>query len=250
MHGASAEWGHLNCACHPDCGCGMAVMVNKETKERTPVSAFLDFPALARDLTVVNDAVRGRFLSVLGLALSMLRNYDPFKAPPHMRITDLLAKFDKASGATKRDYGKVGKDRTMADVQKRRSDNWLFFFIAGMQFQDLWTYDFRRTQQCSVPYGTQEGEISFCAYNTGVGWRQIVEKKHQTARLANWFDKEGRHEIFAGGHTVPLATAEHSLTVRPEALAAGPQHDLDLAGVAKTAQEEKLRAREKEAVGK
>src|SRR5215813_15326471 len=25
---------------------------------------------------------------------------------------------------------------------------------------------------------TQEGEISFCAYNTGVGWRQIVENMH------------------------------------------------------------------------
>ena len=117
MHGSAAEWGHLNCACHPDCGCGMAVMVDKETKERTPVSAFLDFPTFVKDMLVVNDAARGRFLSVLGLALSLLRNYDPFEAPPRMRITDLLQKFDKAAGATKRDYGKVGKVRSMADVE-------------------------------------------------------------------------------------------------------------------------------------
>ena len=85
-------------------------------------------------------------------------------------------------------------------MEKRRGDSWMFLFIAGMWFQDLWTYDFRRTHQCSIPYGTQEGEISFCAYNTGVGWRQIVEKKHQTATLAQWYDKEGRHQIYTGGH--------------------------------------------------
>jgi uncharacterized protein (DUF1778 family) len=36
----------------------------------------------------------------------------------------------------------------------------------------------------TIPYATQEGEISICAYNTGVGWRQIIEKMHMTATLA------------------------------------------------------------------
>jgi hypothetical protein len=35
-----------------------------------------------------------------------------------------------------------------------------------------------------VPCATQMGEISFCAYNTGVGWRQIVEKVYQNASVA------------------------------------------------------------------
>jgi len=34
-------------------------------------------------------------------------------------------------------------------------------------------------------YGTQEGEISFCAYNTGVGWRQIIENMHKTQTSLN-----------------------------------------------------------------
>ena len=38
--------------------------------------------------------------------------------------------------------------------------------LGGMWFQDLWTYDFRRTEMCVIPYATQEGEISFCAYNS------------------------------------------------------------------------------------
>ena len=246
VHGSSAAFGHVNCGCHPDCGSGMAVMIDKETKERVPVSAFLDGHNLVKDLAVINDGARGRFLSVLGMAVSLLRNYDPFTAPRRLKITDLLQKFDKAFGATKRNYGNVGKGRTLADVQKRRSDSWLFLFVAGMWFQDLWTYDFRRTHQCIIPYGTQEGEISFCAYNTGVGWRQIVEKRHQTATLAAWYDQKGRHQIYTGGHLVPLATTEHSLALNPDALAVGVQHDLDLAGVAKTSREEKIKARHTE----
>ena len=68
-------------------------------------------------------------------------------------------------------------------------------FVAGMWFQDLWTYDFRRTEMCIIPYATQMGEISFCAYNTGVGWRHIVEKMHQNATVAEWYRKNGKHAV-------------------------------------------------------
>jgi hypothetical protein len=57
---------------------------------------------------------------------------------------------------------------------------------------------------CIIPYGTQEGEISFCAYNTGVGWRQIVEKMHSTATVAEWYRTRGRHPIFAKNQHLPL----------------------------------------------
>jgi 7,8-dihydro-6-hydroxymethylpterin dimethyltransferase len=201
---------------------------------------------VVEDVKIINAAGRGKFLSVLGLALSVMRHYEPFRSPTHLRIVDLIARLDKAFGATNRDYGKVGKGRTRADVERRRSDRWLFLFVAGMWFQDLWTYDFSRTHQCIIPYGTEEGEISFCAYNTGVGWRQIVEARHQTATLTQWYDAHGRHQIYTGGHLVPLATTEHSLRLNPDALASGQQHDLEMAGVAKTARDEKLRARSKE----
>ena len=78
-------------------------------------------------------------------------------------------------------------------------------FVAGMWFQDLWTYDFRRTEMCIIPYATQMGEISFCAYNTGVGWRQIVEKMHQNATVAEWYKEHGKHAVYANPRKpVPL----------------------------------------------
>ena len=78
-------------------------------------------------------------------------------------------------------------------------------FVAGMWFQDLWTYDFRRTEMCIIPYATQMGEISFCAYNTGVGWRQIVENMYQNATVAEWYREHGKHPVYANPRKpVPL----------------------------------------------
>jgi len=246
VHGPQAQWGQLSCGCHPNCGIGMAVMVDKETKEAVPVTAFLDADQLARDIMKVNDAARGKWLSIAGMALALMRNYDPFQAPTHFRLLDLLKKFDKSFGATGKSYGAVSGDRRLGDIEKRRADRWNFLFIAGMWFQDLWNYDFRRTEQCIIPYATQEGEISFCAYNTGIGWRNIVEKMHMTATLARWYEERGRHEIFAGNRQVPLANSGHSLVLRKEIVTRDEQRDLERMGVARNAREEKLRARDAE----
>ncbi|MBV9401368.1 MAG: radical SAM protein [Bryobacterales bacterium] len=248
VHGPDAQWGQLSCGCHPNCGVGMAVMCDKETKEYVPVTAFLNADQLAKDVARINDSARGRFLSIMGVSLALLRNYNPYNAPTHFALKDLIAKFDKCFGMSKKSqsggYGKVTGDRTMADIQQRRADRWNFLFVAGMWFQDLFNYDFRRTEQCIIPYATQEGEISFCAYNTGVGWRNIVEKMHMTATLTKWYEEHGRHEIIAGGKKVNLPTMEHSLVLRAGDVNRERQHDLDALGIAKTAREEKKRARD------
>src|SRR6202007_2595054 len=89
------------------------------------------------------------------------------------------------------------------------------------------------------------GEISFCAYNTGVGWRNIIEKMHMTATLTKWYEEHGRHEIFAGGKKVKMEE-EHGdyLRLRQEIVTNELQHDLDKLGIAKNAREEKKRARD------
>ncbi|MBA2356185.1 MAG: radical SAM protein [Acidobacteria bacterium] len=244
VKGPAQDWGNLSCGCHPNCGVGMAVMIDKDTKEAVPVTAFLHGEQLAKDLQRVNDAARGKRLSMIGMGLALMKNYDSFKSPTHFKMTDLIKKFDKTFGASGKDYGRVDGLRTLEDVERRRSDRWNFLFIAGMWFQDLFNYDFRRTERCIIPYATQQGEISFCAYNTGIGWRNIIEKMHMTATLTKWYEEHGRHEIFAGGKQVTLGTAEHTLVLDADAVSAVRQTDLDDAGIAKTAREEKLRARD------
>ena len=250
VHGPNADWGQISCGCHPNCGVGMVVMCDKETKESVPLTKFLNTDQLMRDVTKLNDAARSPKMSAYGISLALLRNYDPFNSPTHFKLSDLVAKFDKFAGMSKKaqkgGYGKVTADRTQEDIEKRRKDRWNFLFIAGMWFQDLFNYDFRRTEQCIIPYATQDGEISFCAYNTGVGWRNIIEKMHMTATLTKWYEEHGRHEIIAGGKSVALDSTKTSdyVVLRAEDVNRKRQTDLDDAGIAKTAREEKKNARD------
>jgi 7,8-dihydro-6-hydroxymethylpterin dimethyltransferase len=213
VHGPTAEWGQVSCGCHPNCGIGTALMINKETKEMAPVPQFLDIPGLIKDMRTITDAARSRWFSNVMMGLALLKNYKPFKAPKSLALIDLLKKFDKSFALSGKNYGNVGKDRTLEDIKRRRQDPWNFLFIAGMWFQDLFNYDFRRTEMCIIPYGTQEGEISFCAYNTGIGWRQIIENIHKNATVAEWYKTHGKHEVFAGGKNLTLDSYEHSLQI-------------------------------------
>jgi hypothetical protein len=77
-----------------------------------------------------------------------------------------------------------------------------------------------------------------------VGWRNIIEKMHMTATLTKWYEEKGRHEIFAGNKAVPLSSKDHNLVLVEEHVKADRQHDLDDKGIAKTAREEKIRARD------
>ncbi|MGH9916963.1 MAG: radical SAM protein, partial [Pyrinomonadaceae bacterium] len=173
-------------------------------KELAPVPQFLDIPGLVTDMRKITDAARSKWFSNMMMGLALLKNYNPYGAPSKFKLTDMLVKFDKSFGLSGRDYGKVDGARTQNDIEKRRQDRWNFLFVAGMWFQDLFNYDFRRTEMCIIPYGTQQGEISFCAYNTGIGWRNIIEEMHKNATVAEWYKKYGRHEIFARGKEVEL----------------------------------------------
>ncbi|PYT57289.1 MAG: radical SAM protein, partial [Acidobacteria bacterium] len=217
VKGQESNWGSLSCGCHPNCGVGTALMINKETKEWAPVPRFLDAEQLTKDVTAITDAARGKNFSNFMMAMALLKNYHPFEGPKGLKLYDLFKKFDKTWALTKKSetkYGRTSPERTYQDAMKRRqSDPWNFLFIAGMWFQDLFNYDFRRTEMCIIPYATQQGEISFCAYNTGVGWRQIIENMHKNATVAEWYKTHGKHEIYAKGKNVNLQSYEHSLKI-------------------------------------
>jgi uncharacterized radical SAM superfamily Fe-S cluster-containing enzyme len=240
VHGPQAEWGQVSCGCHPNCGVGTAVMIDKETKEMRPVPEFLNIPGLVKDMQKITDAARGKWMSNVMMGLTLLKHYNPYKAPSQFSLYELFKKFDKSFGLTGKNYGKVSGDRSSGDIEQRRADRWNFLFIAGMWFQDLFNYDFRRTEMCIIPYGTQEGEISFCAYNTGIGWRNIIENMHQNATVAKWYQEHGRHEIFAGGKSVELSDTSHGLVLNEVDLARPNKPQMD---GPKTAHEEAVMMR-------
>ncbi len=230
-HGPQAQWGQVSCGCHPNCGIGSAMMIDKETKEAVPVPQFLSIPGLVKDMRKITDAARGKRFSNLMMGLALLKNYRPFRAPSRLSLLDLFKKFDKSFGLTGKNYG--------TRPEERRDDPWNFLFVAGMWFQDLFNYDFRRTEMCIIPYGTQEGEISFCAYNTGHGWRNIIEHMHMNATVSKWYEEHGRHEIFAGGKNVNLASYDHSLRIDQE----DASHVKEKTSAPQTARDEKMMRR-------
>jgi uncharacterized radical SAM superfamily Fe-S cluster-containing enzyme len=191
LGGLEAQWGSLKCGCHPNCGIATMLLVHPESGDAVPVTQLLDADRLLRDLTVVTDSARGRFLTVVQTALSLARNIRPAGVPKNLGVWETLKVMD---GHTGRGMG----------IAKQARYPWRVLLVAGMWFQDLFNYDFRRTEMCIIPYGTQLGEISFCAYNTGAGWRKIVEEMFQSATLAEWYKDKGRHPVYAHGKRVPL----------------------------------------------
>jgi uncharacterized radical SAM superfamily Fe-S cluster-containing enzyme len=206
LMGDRADWGSMKCGCHPNCGIGTILMVNKRTREAVPLSQFLDLEGLLDDIGSITDAAQGRVVTTAELAVALLKRYRPEQAPRGYGFLELMKQFLSQSGARGRRIGEYESDAGEFE--------WRVLFVAGMWFQDLFNYDFRRTEMCIIPYATQMGEISFCAYNTGVGWRNVVEKMLQNATVAEWYRTHGRHKVYAKGQDFPLPPFESPITSR------------------------------------
>ena len=195
LQGENAQWGTVKCGCHPNCGIGTMMLINRRTKQMVPLPQVLNVDRFLEDLKTITDTARGRKVTVFQTMLAFLRNYRFDQAPDGLGLVDLIRVVDGYNGA------KLG-------IGTKMRYEWRMAMVAGMWFQDLFNYDFRRTEMCIIPYATQAGEISFCAYNTGVGWRQVVEKIFQTATTTQWFKAMGKHPVYAGGKDVPIPSLE------------------------------------------
>jgi len=209
LQGADAPWGWSSCNCHPNCGIFTLIVVNRQTGEFSSLFKFFNYEQFMKDVAVITDTARGRKLSYAQLGMAIMRNFDAARAPKGFPISQIINLFRPSSTSSNSDRN----DRMKTQNADDPSDAWRVLCVEGMWFQDLFNYDFRRTEMCVIPYGTQEGEISFCAYNTGVGWRQIIENMHKTANLAEWYQEHERHAVYAAGHSVPGISKKHSLSL-------------------------------------
>ncbi len=206
IDGPDKDWGQLKCGCHPNCGMGTVLFVNKRTKQMVPLMDFLDMEGVLNDMRTIFDASTSPSWAKAQLVASVLRHYRPDTAPEGFRIDTLLKQFMSQTGVAN-----AGED----DAQDYE---WRALFVAGMWFQDLFNYDFRRTEMCIIPYGTQLGEISFCAYNTGIGWRNIIEKMKANANLTDWYREHGKHPVYAADEKLPIIEGESTIHEHASAL--------------------------------
>src|SRR5580692_4030194 len=75
------EWGALKCGCHPNCGIGTALLVNKKTREMVPLAQVLDLEGLLADIQEITDAAQSRAVTMGELAVALCRRFDATHAP-------------------------------------------------------------------------------------------------------------------------------------------------------------------------
>jgi hypothetical protein len=186
---------------HPDRGIFSPLLVNQRTKQTVPLSSVVNTDRLLRDVVAIADESGDSRWMKARLALSVARNFDARKAPAGLTLANLWPMLERLEIR----YRSNAPDWSEQD---NCDPEWRLLIVAGMWFQDLFDYDLSADRMDATPVATVEGEIAFAAYNAA-GWRQIVEHLHQTASLAEWHQRHGRHQIYAHVKLIPLApTAE------------------------------------------
>ncbi|MBV9265947.1 MAG: radical SAM protein [Acidobacteriaceae bacterium] len=188
-----AEQGSVYPDIHPNHGQFCPLIVNSKSGVCVPLARFFNVDGFVKDLRVIGDRFNGRILTRLQVTASIIRNFKADAAPPDLRPGDLLNLFRQM------------QVRFKYDGSELRECNWRLFIVAGMWFQDLFNFDLSSIQMSStvVAANSQDGEISFCAYNAA-GWRAMNEDLNKTAQLSEWHKLHGRHTIYANGKLVDI----------------------------------------------
>jgi 7,8-dihydro-6-hydroxymethylpterin dimethyltransferase len=198
-----APLGSLFCDIHPDQGIFSPILINSREREIVPVAKFFDVEQFLRDVVYITDLGRGPAITKAMVALSAVRNFNRNKAPADFGLDQLRRLLADCF------YRVAGSDPSWSDRAYSYADSWRLVMITPMSFQDLYNYDFATMSDSKTPVATQEGEITFCAYNGG-RWRKIVEHLHQTASLTEWKRMHGRQPIYAKGKEVDLVAGKNA----------------------------------------
>jgi 7,8-dihydro-6-hydroxymethylpterin dimethyltransferase len=190
---------------HPDSAVMSPLIVNTRTKCWAPVTRFFNVERFLTDVATICEAGRGRRWSQSQLRLAVLRNFRPDQAPSGFAPADLFDLFEQC-------VARVSSAAPNWRQRELEAGEWRLLLIKSIWFQDLFNFDLQNIEMSTTPVATQEGEISFCAYNAG-GWRQLVEFQHQTATLSKWHCQHGRHHIYANGQLIQLQPANAPIPV-------------------------------------
>ena len=190
-------------SCHPDCGAGGYLFINPEDKDEiVPLMKFFNLKQALVDIQLLSERLAKRrnsfwfkALATVGLsklgslaggagALRILKkHFDAKKAPTGLTFRRLLGVMEG--------YKNIERGRR-PDAEKTFSYNTVF--IAGMHFQDPYNYDTERTRRCVIHQSAPDGKMyPFCTYNSGPYYRQKVEEKMQTTKVADYTECGNPH---------------------------------------------------------
>src|SRR5713226_5768318 len=198
-----AELGSLFNDTHPNHGMFSPLLIDTEEKAAVPVSAFFNLEEFMRDIVKITDSGRGPAATKTLLSLSVVRNFDQRKAPSGFGLAQVRCLLEDCF------YRVAGSGDHWSQNAYSYTGRWRVMIFSGMWFQDAFNYDFSTISNSTTAVATQQGEISFCAYNGG-GWRKVVEHMNRTATLAEWHKSHPRHEIYSNGKKVDFGQPMHS----------------------------------------
>jgi len=173
------------------------LLIDTLSKQVVPIPVFFNLEQFTRDLVEITDSARGRAATKALAALSLLRNFDSRKAPAGFGPEQFRGLLEDCF------YRVAGSGNDWSRKSDSYDGRFRIMASGAMWFQDAFNYDFAALASSSTPVATQEGEISFSAYNAS-GWRKVVEHQSPTVTLAQWYRTRGRQEIYAKGKKVDL----------------------------------------------
>jgi hypothetical protein len=200
---------------HPHQGIFSLLLIDSVQKVAVPIPSFFNLEQFMRDIVEITDRGRGPAATKALVSLSVLRNFDQKKAPLGFGLVQLRGLLEDCF------YRVAGSSEDWSQKAYSYDARWRVMTVNGLWFQDAFNYDFSAISNSSIPVATQQGEISFCAYNGG-GWRKVVEHMNRTATLAEWHRSHPHHEIYAKGKRVELEQPVHNAPTRFVHIDAGP----------------------------
>jgi len=200
---------------HPHQGIFSLLLIDSVQKVAVPIPSFFNLEQFMRDIVEITDRGRGPAATKVLVSLSVLRNFDQKKAPLGFGLVQLRGLLEDCF------YRVAGSSDDWSQKAYSYDARWRVMTVNGLWFQDAFNYDFSAISNSSIPVATQQGEISFCAYNGG-GWRKVVEHMNRTATLAEWRRSHPHHEIYAKGKRVELEQPVHNAPTRFVHIDAGP----------------------------
>jgi len=192
-----AKLGSLFNDIHPDRGIFSTLVVDEATKQAVPLTAFFNLEQFLRDVVEITDSGRCLALTKALVWMSVVRNFDPRKAPAGLEVGQLRDLVDECI------YRVAGSSSHWSASANSTHGRWRLMIVNGIWFQDAYNYDCSTVRNSTTVVAAQQGEISFCAYYGG-GWRQVIEYTDRTATVAEWQRTHGLQAIYANGKTVDL----------------------------------------------
>jgi len=184
-----AVLGSLFCDIHPNQGLFSPILINSRTREIVPIAKFFDVQQFYVTLWTSQTSGEDPRSQKQWLRFQPYGNFDRTMAPADFGLDQLRRLLVTVSIELPAaiQVGRSGPTRTRF---LETGDDYPDELPGSLQLR------LRNDVRFKDPVATQEGEITFCAYNGG-RWRKIVEHLHQTANLAEWNRMHGRHPSYA-----------------------------------------------------